>query len=69
MCLIEKPKAIRKKVSAVPQEDFHSSDTSLVIPAAGSVVALTIYSIVAGKDWPRTESLPMCAVLLIQTVS
>ncbi|XP_063016461.1 RNA-binding protein 24 isoform X4 [Melospiza melodia melodia] len=41
-------KAIKDKISGVPQEDFHSSNTSLVIPAAGNVVALTIYSIVAG---------------------
>ncbi|XP_039568040.1 RNA-binding protein 24 isoform X3 [Passer montanus] len=40
--------AIRDKISGVPQEDLHSSNTSLVIPAAGNVVALTIYSIVAG---------------------
>ncbi|XP_041269192.1 RNA-binding protein 24 isoform X1 [Onychostruthus taczanowskii] len=40
--------AIRDEISAVPQEDLHSSNTSLVIPAAGNVVALTIYSIVAG---------------------
>ncbi|XP_054499213.1 RNA-binding protein 24 isoform X2 [Agelaius tricolor] len=32
----------------IMQPDFHSSNTSLVIPAAGNVVALTIYSIVAG---------------------
>lgn len=39
---------MKDRISGVPQEDFHSSNTSLVIPAAGNVVALTIYSIVAG---------------------
>lgn len=41
----------------------------MVIPTAGNAVALTIYSIAAGKDRPRDESPPMCAVLLIQTVT
>jgi len=30
---------------------------------------MTIYSIVAGKDWPRNEALPRCAVVLVQTRS
>lgn len=36
---------------------MHSSDSSLAISIAENVEELTIYSIIAGKEWPGNESL------------